>query len=103
MKYAIIDTEDNCIKNCFTYSEALAFISLKGRLDWRIVKYTPADYKSTPKQRSAVKWCEHILGIKFKGNINSGLSCSNFLYDYLNLAKQTYTELKCEYEVDKGY
>lgn len=101
MKYAIIDNENNYIKSCFTYSEALAFKSLKGRSDWKIVKYHPTDYKSTEKQKSAVKWCEHILDVKFKGNINSGLSCSNFLYDYLSIAKQTYNELNCE--IDKGY
>lgn len=54
--------------------------------------------KSTEKQRSAVEYCELWLYIKFDGDINSFNDCSLFLSIYLEEAKQTEMELRCEYE-----
>ena len=44
-----------------------------------------------------------MLNIPFEGDINSRQECSHFLSEYLEQAKQMYTELKCEYETDRGY
>lgn len=54
--------------------------------------------KSTEKQRSAVKYCELWLCIEFDGDINNFNDCSLFLSTYLEEAKQTEMELRCEYE-----
>lgn len=50
--------------------------------------------KSTEKQQSAVRYREQWLYIEFDGNIE----CSHFLSIYLEEAKQTEMELRCEYE-----
>ena len=103
MNHVVIDSTNHIVRCFKTYQEAECFIIVNNRLDWKIIHYYPADYKSTPRQQSAVKWVEHILGIRFTGNINSGLSCSEFLSQYLEQAKQFYLELKSEYEADRGY
>ena len=54
--------------------------------------------KSTKKQQAAVRYCEQWLCIEFDGNINSFNDCSYFLKIYLDEAKQTEMELRCEYE-----
>ena len=54
--------------------------------------------KSTEKQQSAVRYCEQWLYIEFDGNIESFDECSLFLSIYLEEAKQTEMELRCEYE-----
>lgn len=98
--YILIDNTNHFLRGFETYHEADCFRISKGRLDWLIIEYFPADYKSTPKQRQAIGFCEHMLGVLFTGNINSGRDCSAFLSDYLIQAKQLYTELKCDYETD---
>ena len=76
-------------------SDAQHFCSLMGRNDWVIEQ----QYKqSTNKQKAAVEFCEEILNVEFNGNINSFEECSKFLNHFLNDAKRTYMELKCEYE-----
>ena len=54
--------------------------------------------KSTEKQQAAVRYCEQWLCIEFDGNIDSFNDCSYFLKIYLDEAKQTEMELRCEYE-----
>lgn len=54
--------------------------------------------KSTKRQQAAVRYCEQWLCIEFDGNINSFNDCSYFLKIYLDEAKQTEMELRCEYE-----
>ena len=54
--------------------------------------------KSTKKQQAAVRYCEQWLCIEFDGNIDSFNDCSYFLKVYLDEAKQTEMELRCEYE-----
>lgn len=56
-------------------------------------------HKSTKRQRAAVKFCELWLNIKFIGNIESSNAVSEFLSEYLDVAKQFATELSCEYSV----
>lgn len=102
-KYAVLDSTKHLLKCFDSYQAANSFRALNNRLDWIIVSYYPANSKSTAKQKSAVYFCEHMLNIPFKGNINSNLECSSFLSEYLNIAKQMYYELKGEYEADRGY
>ncbi len=97
----VIDNTNHVIRIFKTFTEADKFRISRSRFDWIIKEYS--DYKSTSKQQSAVKFCENILNIEFTGNINSGKDCSDFLSEFLEQAKQFYSELKCEYETDKGY
>lgn len=100
-KYVIIDNTNHLVRCFDSYQIANNFRITNGRLDWLI--YHPTNAKSTIKQVSAVHFCEHMLNIPFKGDINNKQECSRFLSEYLEQAKQMYTELKCEYETDKGY
>ena len=54
--------------------------------------------KSTKKQQSAVRYCEQFLYIEFDGDIESFEECSYFLSIYLEEAKRTEMELRCDYE-----
>lgn len=56
----------------------------------------------TLKQKLAVQFIETILQINFDGDLNNINDVSSFLSNYLDFAKQTYTELKCEYEAYRG-
>lgn len=99
----VIDNTNHVVRYFKTYKESDCFRISNGRLDWCIVSYHHADYRSSQKQQSTVRWTAHILGIKFTGNINSGLSCSEFLSQYLEQAKQFYSEIKSGYESDTRY
>ncbi len=102
-KYAVIDSTKHLLKCFDSYQAADSYRASYNRLDWLVVSYYPTNTKSTAKQKSAVYFCEQFLNIPFKGNIDSSLECSHFLSEYLDIAKQMYTELKCEYETDRGY
>lgn len=71
--------------------------------DYVVVMYYPADKQSTEKQRNAIIFVEHVLGIKFIGNKYSCRQCWEFLSEYLEQAKQHYIEIQSEYETDRGY
>ena len=103
MNYGVIDSTNHIVSYFKTYQEAECFIIANNRPDCKIASYYKADYKPTAKQQSAVRWTSYILGIEFTGNINSGLSCSEFLSQYLEQAKQFYLEIKADYESDRGY
>lgn len=105
---AVIDDTDHLVRTFNTYKEADNFRIVNSRPDWKLTVcymsiYNTSDYKSSDKQQAAVNWTSHILGIEFTDDINSGLACSEFLSQYLEIAKQTYNELKAEYETDRGY
>lgn len=102
-KYLLVDTVNKPIKYFNSYIEANNFRIVKERPDWLIVEYYPIRKQSTPKQISAVRFCEHMLDISFNGNIHNIADCSEFLSKWLDRAKELYTELKCEYEADRGY
>ena len=53
--------------------------------------------KSTQRQRKAVRFCEEILGVVFKDNIESSIDCRDFLSMYLDNAKEVYVNIQCEY------
>ena len=102
-KYAVLDSTKHLLKCFDSYQAADSYRALNNRLDWLVVSYYPVNTKSTAKQKSAVYFCSQMLNIPFKGNIDSSLECSHFLSVYLDIAKQMYTELNCEYETDRGY
>ena len=102
-KFAVIDNTNHLVRCFDSYQLADNFRSMNGRLDWLIVSYYPSNNKSTIKQVAAVHFCECILNIHFEGDINNKQECSHFLSENLEQAKQMYTELKCEYEADRGY
>lgn len=103
MNHVVIDLTNHIVRCFKTYQEADNFRKIINRLDWKIISYYKADYKPTARQQSAVRWTSYILGIRFTGDINSGLSCSEFLSQYLEQAKQFYLELESDYETDRGY
>lgn len=103
MKYAVIDNTNHHVRVFDSWGEAFSYQALHNRPDWKIVGYYPADFFSTPKQRAAIEFCRRVLNVEFFGDINSGRQCSKFLEQYLEIAKQHYTELKCEYETERGY
>lgn len=103
MKYGVIDSTNHYIRGFNAWADAFSFVSIHGRPDWTIISFHPADHESTPKQRAAVKFCKYILGIDFDGNIKSYQDCSSFLDEYLEIAKQTYTEVLCEFHTERGY
>ena len=51
----------------------------------------------TDKQKGAVDFCETCLNITFTGDINSFCEVSDFLSEYLDEAKQLYSEIHDEY------
>ena len=102
-KFAVIDNTNHLVRCFDSYQLANNFRSMNGRLDWLIVSYYPSNNKSTIKQVAAVHFFFFFLNITLEGDINSRQECSHFLSAYLEQAKQMYTELKCEYETDRGY
>lgn len=96
MKYIIKDRLGVPIgKGFMKLSDACHYCSLMGRSDWIIEQ----QYRqSTAKQKAAVEFCEEVLNIEFIGNIESYEDCSRLLSEFLDEAKRTYQELKCEYE-----
>lgn len=97
--FIVCDTTGSIIAKFPSYRDAKSFYD-SHNLKWTIKEI---DNQSTMRQRDAVYFCEEILGISFSGNIMNKLECSIFLHDYLDIAKQQYTELKCEFEADRGY
>ena len=102
-KFAVIDNTNHLVRCFDNYQLADNFRSMNDRLDWLIVSYYPSNNKSTIKQVAAVHFCEYMLNILFEGDINNRQECSHFLSEYLEQAKQMYTKLKCEYEMDREY
>lgn len=54
-------------------------------------------YKSTKRQKQAICFCESVLNIQFKDNINSKHDCGKFLRTFLPTAKNTYLDLHSQY------
>lgn len=85
-KYAVIDNTDSFVRTFKTYHEANCFRIANSRIDWIITSYDPYEYKSTFKQKLAVKFCCQVLGVSFNGNLESGKEVSWFLSQFLNVA-----------------
>lgn len=103
MKYIVYDTTGHPVGVPFNkYEDAATYKIIYGRQDWTIERVDTRKLnrsrKSTDRQKAAVHFCESWLSIKFEGNINDFYEVSDFLSEYLELAKDQYTEVKCEYE-----
>lgn len=55
---------------------------------WSIQNYIGEVKPSSKKQRDAIAFCERELQIKFLGNIADSRQCSDFLDEYLDLARE---------------
>lgn len=53
---------------------------------------------TTGEQKLAVKFCEDILIVKFRGDINNFQEVSDFLSEYLEKAKTTFLDIMCSYD-----
>lgn len=103
MKYIVYDTTGHPVGVPFNkYEDAATYKCIYGRQDWTIkridTRRLSGNKKSTDRQKAAIHFCESWLQIKFTGNINDFYEVSDFLSEYLELAKDQYTEIKCEYE-----
>ena len=97
-KFAVIDSTNHLVRCFDSYQTADNFRLMNNRFDWIIVSYYPTRNKSSIRQVSAVHFCEYILNISFKGDINSKEECSQFLSEHLNKAKNLYSKIKINYE-----
>lgn len=85
--YDIIDLEGNKVRTFYNLVIAYQYKALSGRPDWMVV-----ERQSTSAQKRAVRFCEHVLKISFRGDINSYYKVSLFLKDNLEKAKQLIKE-----------
>lgn len=100
MKYIVYDRTGHPVGVPFNnYKDAATYKTIYGRQDWTIktvnIKLTR---KSTNRQKAAVTFVEEWLDIDFEGNLDDFYEVSDFLAEYLQLAKDQYEEAKCEYE-----
>lgn len=99
MKYIIQDTEGNSIASFNNFNDAIsAKAILYQRPDWSILSIQPEFRKSTPKQKSAIEFCQEMDFPEFTGNLDNFYDCSSYLSEYLEQAKSMYQELSSEYE-----
>lgn len=99
MKYIIQDTEGNSIAAFNNFNDAIsAKAILYQRPDWSILSIQPKIRKSTPKQKSAIEFCQDMDFPEFTGNLDNFYDCSSYLSEYLEQAKSRYQELSGEYE-----
>ena len=98
-KYVVYDTTGNPVGIPFkTIREAEEYKAFNRRFDWTVRLIDINIWKeSTPKQRSALTFCEDVLGIQFEGNRYDFYDVSDFLSEYLEEAKQVARELTCSY------
>ena len=98
-KYTIYDSTGTIVATLTTMRDALDFKHIRGNNTWTIKIIEPLKNKqSTERQKSAVKFVEEWLNVDFVGDINNFYEVSDFLSDYLELAKDQYEEARCEYE-----
>lgn len=98
-RYIIFDRTGNKIGIPFkTYKDAEEYKIIFGRMDWKIesinIKITK---RSTPRQKTAISFCEQWLDIKFCGNIEDFYDCSEFLSEYLDNAKEVASDAESSY------
>ena len=98
-KYVVYDTTGNPVGVPFkTIREAEEYKAFNRRFDWTVRLVDINIWReSTPKQRSALAFCEDVLDIQFEGNRYNFYDVSDFLSEYLEEAKQVARELTCSY------
>ena len=99
MAHYILDSLGNRVASFRNYLDALnAKNILYQRPDWSILSIQPEIRKSTPKQKSAIEFCQDMDFPEFTGNLDNFSDCSAYLSKYLEQAKSMYQELSGEYE-----
>lgn len=103
MKYIVYDTTGHPVGVPFNkYEDAATYKIIYGRQDWTIKRVDTrrlnGNKRSTDRQKAAVRFCEQWLYCKFEGNINDFYEVSDFLSEYLEIAKDQYEEARCDYE-----
>lgn len=98
-RYIIFDRTGNKVGIPFkSYKDAEEYKIIFGRMDWKIesinIKITK---RSTPRQKTAINFCEQWLDIKFCGNIEDFYDCSEFLSEYLDNAKEVASDAESSY------
>lgn len=90
MKYIIYDTTNHPVGISFdTWKDAEDYRAMYNRLDWVIkAAFNCPKRKSTDKQRRAVSFAKRWCKTTFKGDINDFYEVSDFLSDYLDIAKE---------------
>lgn len=98
-KYIVYDIENQMVGVPFdSYKDAYAYKALKGRLDWSIREtYIKFSRNSTAKQRAATHFVEEWCNITFEGDIHNFYEVSNFLSDYLDVAKEIAKDAQASY------
>ena len=89
-KYIVYDTTGNPVGVPFnTWEDAETYKMIYGRPDWIVrLSIIRIDRKSTERQRRAVSFVEEWCNISFEGNIDDFYEVSDFLADYLDIAKE---------------
>ena len=89
-KYIVYDTTGNPVGVPFnTWEDAETYKMSYGRPDWIVrLSIIRIDRKSTERQRRAVSFVEEWCNISFEGNIDDFYEVSDFLADYLDIAKE---------------
>ena len=99
MAHYILDSLGNRVASFRNYLDALnAKNILYQRPDWSILSIQPEFRKSTPKQKSAIEFCQEMDFPELTGNLDNFYDCSAYLSEYLEQAKSMYQELSGEYE-----
>lgn len=53
---------------------------------------------TTEKQKTAIKFCEDILVVKFRGDVSDFQEVSDFLSEYLEKAKTAFLDIMHSYD-----
>ena len=95
--YVVLDTTNHIIKRFDRYEDALNYkLCIASRPDWKIKKGRK-QYHSTEKQRDYVKTIAYYLNIEFRGDINNGWECSDFISMYKDDYESFINELQGDY------
>lgn len=98
-KYIVFDSTGHKVGIPFnSLKDAQAYKAIFGRYDWPIkLVQVKIERKSTAKQKAAVHFCEQWLHTVFEGNIEDFYEVSDFLSDYLDLAKEIAEDASASY------
>ena len=98
-KYIVYDNTGNKVGIPFnSYKEAETYKIIFGRPDWKVsLIHVESSRKSTERQRRAVEFIEFWCDMKYQGNINDFYEVSDFLSDYLIIAKDIASDAESSY------
>ena len=98
-KYIVYDNTDHKVGIPFnSYKEAETYKIIYGRQDWKIrLINIISRRKSTERQKAAVEFIEMWCGVEFQGNIDDFYEVSDFIADYLVVAKEIADDARASY------